>query len=227
MPGDAIEHTHLLVPDSERSTSRYTDDTDDTDVPRSEGTDETHVTGFYPVEPPKSFRIEPNSGVSSRSLSENNITSFPQLALDCTQPSNVSRMRRWIVKVALIFWGFLNPPLWAMIIALMVACIPGLQPFFFTKGTFVYNSVTTATTTAGDCAVPLILVVLGANLAAKKDESEEELPYSNKMVWTAIVSRMLLVPLLLLPIIASLARYAPISVVDDRKFWLPQICLSV
>jgi predicted permease len=62
-------------------------------------------------------------------------------------------------------WEFMNPPLWAMLVAIIVASIPSLQHLFFTEGTFVQNSVTRAISQSAGVAVPLILVVLGGNLA--------------------------------------------------------------
>lgn len=61
-------------------------------------------------------------------------------------------------------WEFMNPPLWAMLIAVVVASIPKLQQLFFEDGSFIANSVTRAIGQSGGVAVPLILVVLGANL---------------------------------------------------------------
>lgn len=61
-------------------------------------------------------------------------------------------------------WEFMNPPLWAMLIAVVVASIPSLQKLFFEDGSFIANSVTRAIGQSGGVAVPLILVVLGANL---------------------------------------------------------------
>jgi auxin efflux carrier family protein len=62
-------------------------------------------------------------------------------------------------------WEFMNPPLWAMLVAIIVASVPSLQHVFFTEGTFVQNSVTRAISQSAGVAVPLILVVLGGNLA--------------------------------------------------------------
>ncbi|ORY80035.1 auxin efflux carrier [Protomyces lactucae-debilis] len=146
------------------------------------------------------------------------LTQFPALTTQISQTRLGDRVKTWPLKALKTLWGFMNPPLWAMLIALVVACVPGLQPFFFTKGTFVFNSLTTAVTTAGNCAVPLILVVLGGNLAQEKGEAGEPLPHSKRTIWTAIVSRMVLVPLVLLPLLAIIARFAPISVVDDPIF---------
>lgn len=58
-------------------------------------------------------------------------------------------------------WEFMNPPLWAMLIAIIVASVPRLQHMFFDEGTFIRNSVTRAIGQSGGVAVPLILVVLG------------------------------------------------------------------
>jgi predicted permease len=58
-------------------------------------------------------------------------------------------------------WEFMNPPLWAMLIAIVVASVPSLQRLFFDEGTFIRNSVTRAIGQSGGVAVPLILVVLG------------------------------------------------------------------
>jgi predicted permease len=58
-------------------------------------------------------------------------------------------------------WEFMNPPLWSMLIAIVVASVPALQHMFFDEGTFIRNSVTRAIGQSGGVAVPLILVVLG------------------------------------------------------------------
>ena len=71
-------------------------------------------------------------------------------------------------------WDFMNPPLWAMLIAILIASIPPLQHLFFTPGTFINNSVTRAVNQSGQVAVPLILVVLGANLARNTLPKEDQ-----------------------------------------------------
>jgi predicted permease len=62
-------------------------------------------------------------------------------------------------------WEFMNPPLWAMLIAIVVASVPSLQRLFFDEGTFIRNSVTRAIGQSGGVAVPLILVVLGGKFS--------------------------------------------------------------
>jgi auxin efflux carrier family protein len=79
--------------------------------------------------------------------------------------SILARLYRGISRFLSGLWEFMNPPLWAMLVAIIVASIPSLQHVFFTEGTFVQNSVTRAISQSAGVAVPLILVVLGGNLA--------------------------------------------------------------
>ncbi|KAH6888074.1 auxin efflux carrier [Thelonectria olida] len=120
-------------------------------------------------------------------------------------------------------WEFMNPPLWAMLIAILVASIPALQRLFFEEGSFVQNSVTNAIRSSGNVAVPLILVVLGANLARNTmptDETHdpEEERFGNKLLIASLVSRMLLPTVIMAPILALIAKYLPISILDDPIF---------
>lgn len=121
-------------------------------------------------------------------------------------------------------WEFMNPPLWAMLLAGIVATIPSLQRLFFQEGSFVANSVTRAVTQSGGVAVPLILVVLGANLARNTlpptalEEDSEESQIGTKLLVASLISRMLLPTLIMAPLLALMAKYLPISIVDDPIF---------
>jgi auxin efflux carrier family protein len=75
------------------------------------------------------------------------------------------RLYRGISRFVHGLWEFMNPPLWAMLVAVMVASVPSIQHVFFAEGTFIQNSVTRAIGQSAGVAVPLILVVLGGNLA--------------------------------------------------------------
>ncbi|KAJ6783573.1 hypothetical protein PWT90_06790 [Aphanocladium album] len=126
-------------------------------------------------------------------------------------------------KVNNFLWGFMNPPLWAMLIAVLVASIPSLQRLFFEEGSFVKNSVTSAITSTGGVAVPLILVVLGANLARNTmadpstiDPEEEEI--GTKLLIASLLSRMLLPMVIMTPILAIFAKYVNVSILDDPIF---------
>lgn len=120
-------------------------------------------------------------------------------------------------------WGFMNPPLWAMLVSIIVASVPSLQHLFFDKGTFISNSVTSAIQQNSQVAVPLILVVLGANLA-RNTLSEENLADmehpsdERKLIIASLVARMLLPTLIMAPIIALMAKFVPVSILDDPIF---------
>ncbi|KAF2194417.1 kinase-like protein [Zopfia rhizophila CBS 207.26] len=120
-------------------------------------------------------------------------------------------------------WEFMNPPLWAMLAAIIVASIPPLQHLFFDPGTFLSNSATRAIAQSGSVAVPLILVVLGANLARntlpKEDpHSMEDPAVEKRLVIASLISRMLLPTIIMTPLLAIVAKYVPVSILDDPIF---------
>lgn len=120
-------------------------------------------------------------------------------------------------------WDFMNPPLWAMLVAIIVASVPSLQSLFFDEDTFISNSVTSAIQQNSQVAVPLILVVLGANLA-RNTLSEEALADmehpgdERKLIIASLIARMLLPTLIMAPLIALMAKFVPISILDDPIF---------
>jgi predicted permease len=131
----------------------------------------------------------------------------------------------FIVRAAKVVWEFMNPPLWAMLLAIFVASVPKLQHYFFTKGTFINTSVSRAVEQSGGVAVPLILVVLGANLARntlppeqRKSINDDDPKLERKLLIACLVSRMLLPTLIMAPILALAAKYVPISILDDPVF---------
>ena len=139
-------------------------------------------------------------------------------------------LQRGLVKIGTVtgklfigVWSFMNPPLWAMLVAIVVASIPDLQSFFFANGTFFKNSVTSAIRQSGGVAVPLILVVLGGNLArntlpADAGHSREDEKEETKLLIASIISRMLLPFIIMAPLLAVTAKYVPISILDDPIF---------
>jgi len=144
-------------------------------------------------------------------------------------PSPLQKVMAWVSSAVGRFahgvWEFMNPPLWAMLVAIIIASIPDLQAAFFTKGTFVNNSITRAISQSGSVAVPLILVVLGANLArntlpreALETPTDPDEPSDKKLLFAALISRMLLPTIIMAPIIALVAKYVPVSILDDPIF---------
>lgn len=135
-------------------------------------------------------------------------------------------LQRALIKINAFLWEFMNPPLWAMLFAVIVASIPDLQRLFFEEGSFIKNSVTSAISSSAGVAVPLILVVLGANLARntqKRDNGEgnvdpEEQQIGTKLLVASLICRMLLPTLIMAPILAVFAKYVPVSILDDPIF---------
>jgi len=125
-------------------------------------------------------------------------------------------------RVANFIWEFMNPPLWAMLIAVLVASVPDLQKLFFEEESFINTSVTSAIKSSAGVAVPLILVVLGANLARntqkRDDANAEEKQIGTKLLVASLVSRMILPTLIMAPILAVFAKYVPVSILDDPIF---------
>lgn len=121
-------------------------------------------------------------------------------------------------------WRQMNPPLWAMLAALIVASVPALQKLFFTPGTLVSNSLTRAVSQTGGVAVPLILVVLGANLARStlpQDQlasSAEAKAEERKLLYASLLSRMVLPTVIMAPVLALVAKFVPVSILDDPIF---------
>lgn len=136
----------------------------------------------------------------------------------------VSRVSGVLFRFLAGLWEFMNPPLWAMLIAIIVASVPNLQRLFFEEGSFVANSVTRAIGQSGGVAVPLILVVLGANLARNTlpqeahDDNSEENQIGTKLLVASLMSRMLLPTLIMAPLLALAAKYVPVSILDDPIF---------
>lgn len=118
---------------------------------------------------------------------------------------------------------FMNPPLWAMLIAILVASFPVLQKTLF-EDEYIKNSVTNAIESCGNVAVPLMLVVLGANLArdatAEEDEEfdPEEQKIGTKLLIASLVSRMLIPTVVLAPVLVVTVKYLNVAILEDPIF---------
>ncbi|KAF2010954.1 kinase-like protein [Aaosphaeria arxii CBS 175.79] len=135
----------------------------------------------------------------------------------------LAKTSSFLKKFAFGLWEFMNPPLWAMLAAIIIASVPKLQQIFFSPGSFVSNSVTRAISQSGQVAVPLILVVLGANLARntlpKEDNhSLEDKAVEKKLVIASLISRMVLPTIIMAPLLALTAKFVPVSILDDPIF---------
>ncbi|KAF4333692.1 hypothetical protein FBEOM_12488 [Fusarium beomiforme] len=144
-------------------------------------------------------------------------------SLPYTIQYSLSLLKRTGGKCNNFIWEFMNPALWAMLIAILTGSIRSLQKFFFEDGSLVQNTITTAIRSIGNVAVPLILVDLGANLAritmpTNETQDPEEKRYGNKLLIASLVSRMLLPIIVMAPILALMAKYLPISILNDPIF---------
>lgn len=129
------------------------------------------------------------------------------------------------------FLSFMNPPLWAMLLSVIVASTP-LQRVFFQSGTengdgsFIHNTMTEAILGLGSVSIPLILIVLGSNLYPAADIPPAS-KHCTRMLFGSLMSRMILPPIILLPIIAACVKYINISILDDPIFLIVAFILTI
>ncbi|KAH9966174.1 auxin efflux carrier [Lactifluus volemus] len=130
--------------------------------------------------------------------------------------------------------GFLTPPLWASIVSILVALNPPLQHVLEVH----MRPVQGAITQAGNCSIPLTLIVLGAyfhrseerpQLLRGREEGSPALqsviPGEGRTIFLAIFSRMVVVPALFLPfmVIGAIHKYPPVF--QDPVFILSNVLL--
>ncbi|QDS77738.1 hypothetical protein FKW77_004559 [Venturia effusa] len=124
-------------------------------------------------------------------------------------------------------WENLNPPLIAMIAAFPVILIPQLKHLLY-EVDYVKNTLISAVRQGGDVAVPLIIVVLGANLArsTQAQQSKDDPKLENKILRAALISRMLLPMIVMAPILTLTARFLPVNILGDPIFIIVCFLLS-
>mmetsp|Transcript_3152 Transcript_3152/g.3073 ORF Transcript_3152/g.3073 Transcript_3152/m.3073 type:complete len:513 (+) Transcript_3152:93-1631(+) len=125
------------------------------------------------------------------------------------------------------FLAFMNPPLYAMLISVVVACVPALQrEFFVDEDSFIHNTVSQSIHLLGSVSIPLILIVLGSNLYPSKDMPPPSRHYK-RIVIGSLLSRMILPPFILLPIITLCVKFFKISILDDPIFLIVAFILTI
>ncbi|KAI8974848.1 membrane transport protein-domain-containing protein [Trametes punicea] len=182
--------------------------------------------------------------------------------------SRMRRLRRKFGRVWRTFREFMTVPLWAALASLIVACIQPLQHALDEH----LPPVKGAIASAGNCSIPITLVVLGAyfytppddsqkkralpehneqplrtgscaslldnvrEMFSSKRRSERELalgtsakkqtrPGETKTVIVAILSRMIITPLLLLPLMVLSTKFDLQEVFDDPVFVVSNVLL--
>lgn len=131
-----------------------------------------------------------------------------------------------LIRFAKSVLAFMNPPLWAMLTAIIVASVPALKYEFFESNDVIQGTLTKAIQQLGSVAIPLILVVLGSNLSPDSGAPPASKHYG-RMVFGAIMSRMILPAFVLLPIIAMGVKYSEVSILDDPIFLLVSFILTI
>ncbi|KAK7030531.1 auxin efflux carrier [Favolaschia claudopus] len=141
---------------------------------------------------------------------------------DTSYGSSIHALSLRAYRFCLSVNSFMTAPLWASLASILVACITPLQLAFVEH----MHPVKTALSSAGNCSIPTTLVVLGAYFyvpPSSGDDSAGEKPDMNgppgaaemlrptypgetKAVIISVVSRMLLTPLLMLPLMALCAQ---------------------
>lgn len=132
-----------------------------------------------------------------------------------------------ITRAGAIIHSFMTVPLWAALLSLLVACIEPLKHALLNH----LHPLNNAIANAGKCSVPLTLVVLGAYFHVpdestrtfmqcirdmrdvfrrKKPSQENDMkpkPGETKTVVLAVISRMIITPVLLIPGMALATKH--------------------
>lgn len=120
----------------------------------------------------------------------------------------------------------LNPPLYSMLLGILIACFPPVQKELYREDSFLFNTFSEAVAQIGSVSIPLILIVLGANLYPTSDNFEKTSNHK-KLVIGSIIGRMILPSCILLPIIAIAVKYINVSILDDPIFVIVGFLLTV
>lgn len=126
---------------------------------------------------------------------------------------------RWFLSV-------MNPPLWAMLVSIIVGAIPSVKHEFFYANGFLQNTVTAAIRQLAGIAIPLILVVLGSNLAPDDTAAPPSKNYK-KLIAGSLMSRIFFPSIVILPAVSLCVKYVKVSIFDDPIFLLVAFVLTI
>lgn len=184
--------------------------------------------GFHTLLAPERLpETEEDAGQASATTASTTATSAPSSA----NANEVREAKPPFYKVLISdIRKFMNPPLWAMLAAIIVASIEPLKNLLYGQNEgFVSRTVGRGIKQCGSTAVPLILVVLGSNLAPPApDEAQlvRKSPNYSRMIAASLISRMILPCLVLLPMITLAVTYLGISILDDPAFLVSTFILT-
>ncbi|AAS53497.1 AFR126Wp [Eremothecium gossypii ATCC 10895] len=153
-------------------------------------------------------------------------TDFDENSTSAPSITSIDRLKTTVLHGVNRVRGFMNPPLYAMVLSVIVASIHPLQHELFHADGFINNTLSEAVNELGALSIPLILVVLGSNLYPSHDVSPKSHNYK-KIVFASIVGRMIFPSLLLLPLIAACVKFINVSILDDPIFLVVGFILTV
>ncbi|KAI9030793.1 auxin efflux carrier [Phycomyces nitens] len=158
------------------------------------------------------------------------LLSFPNIDLD-NRAANHHWTRRWLTKIvslALSFHSFMSPPLYAAFFGLLIGLVPSFKSMMYDQSGFLYPCLTKAIESCGRAAVPLTMVCLGSQLTSIADSQRPTESYFKKPISLAILIRMFIIPLLVIPMVILFALYGGIlaDVAKDPCFLCVMILVS-
>ncbi|KZT07044.1 uncharacterized protein LAESUDRAFT_725388 [Laetiporus sulphureus 93-53] len=276
--------TALSNPQEEQTlryeTSSLSLQSDDTRTGDAEGTDhsKSQPNSRAPSPPPHLHDIMSNAPSLFNDAEDMNAEEIEFITRrEITEPtssawqSRMRRMRNRMGRWWFTFYEFMTAPLWAALASLIVASIQPLQHILEKH----VQPVKGALTAAGNCSIPLTLVVLGAYFytpseietrlpshhrpvsdgpttrspstasrlslfenvkeifsmrrrdkgAMRQKRKVHKRPGETKTVLVAVVSRMIVTPLLLLPLMAMSTKLDLQEVFDDPVFVVSNVLL--
>ncbi|KAI8369427.1 auxin efflux carrier [Radiomyces spectabilis] len=161
------------------------------------------------------------------------LSSFPTLPHDePEQPRRhfLSKMPGYQTVVTILVYinSYMSPPMYAASLALVVGLIPPLKHLMYASESFLYPSVTKAIESCGKAAVPIILVCLGAQVTCIQQGDHPFPPSMKKPVFSAILIRMIVAPLFVIPIVTAFAYYGRqwSSLAEDPLFIVTMIIVG-
>ncbi|CCF55796.1 hypothetical protein KAFR_0A03610 [Kazachstania africana CBS 2517] len=166
--------------------------------------------------------ITAGSSASSNGFDSSNAVTPPTSSVPSIWDKTVIRVNSSMEVVK----SYLNPPLYSMLLAIIIACIQPVQNELFYKNGFLTNTFAEAVIQLGALSIPLILIVLGSNLYPS-DETFPKTRNHTKLLIGSIVGRMILPSMILLPVITVAVKYINVSILDDPIFLVVGFLLTV
>ncbi|ODV64299.1 auxin efflux carrier [Ascoidea rubescens DSM 1968] len=145
--------------------------------------------------------------------------STPLLISSASSSFSSSSLYSTLNKIKTKVLQYMNPPLYAMIAAMIISLLPRVRKILFENNGFLNSTIVLATDQLGALAVPLVLIILGANLYPSNDVPSAT-PYYNRLVFGSLISRMLLPATILVPLTFLIVKYLSIPNATDPVFLL-------